>query len=229
HRLIADPTMLADFPLIGFPGGFSYGDDIAAGRIFAQQIVHHLHDAVRDFVHAGKPVIGICNGFQVLLQTGLLPGGASEAGCCTLTYNVGGSFVSRWVEMRCDSDKCVWTRSLQNGGRIRMPMAHGEGRFLTRDAATLATLNANHQVVLRYVAPDVSPDMPANPNGSEEDVAGICDETGLVFGLMPHPERFLFPENDPAWTRRDDRPDHGDGLQIFQNAVAYVGGGVGAR
>ncbi len=210
NRLIESPKLMADYQILAIPGGFSYGDDINSGRIFANQILQHLRDQVRVFVAAGKPVIGICNGFQVLVKAGILPGKADGAmdQTCTLAHNTSGRFMDRWVTLVAKGDKCIWTRGL---GTIELPIAHGEGRFVFGSDAIRRELWANQQIALTYEN--------ENPNGSEDAVAGVCDATGLVFGLMPHPERFVSGMQHPAWTRQQPVPDEGAGLAVFRNAV----------
>ncbi len=227
NQLLENPDRLGDYAILALPGGFSYGDDIAAGRIFANQMRHHLGDALRTFVEAGKPIIGICNGFQVLVKTGLLPGPFDPRGgqTATLAHNDNGRFIARWVGLAPVSRKCIWTRGLDK--RLELPIAHGEGKFVPADQGVLESLAANDQVALIYADDDGDPAdgrAPANPNGSVGDIAGICDPTGLVFGLMPHPERYLTPLNHPAWTRQNPPPQTGAGLRIFQNAVEHARG-----
>jgi phosphoribosylformylglycinamidine synthase len=226
NRLLESPRQLEQFQILAIPGGFSYGDDIAAGRIFANQITHHLRDAMRRFIEDGKPIIGICNGFQVLVKTELLPGAlAGQSGqLCTLTNNDCGRYVDRWVTLAPRGSKCIWTSGL---GPFELPIAHGEGKFVPADEPVRTALWANDQVALVYALPDGSPAggrFPENPNGSIDDIAGICDSTGLVFGLMPHPERFVSALQHPAWTRNRRRSDEGSGLGVFRNAVAHVAG-----
>ena len=215
NRVLENPKLLEGYQILALPGGFSYGDDIAAGRIFANQIRHHLGDAMRRFVEAGKPIIGICNGFQVLVKTELLPGAlAGKSGqTCTLTHNDSGRFIDRWVKLAPRGRKCVWTAGLLP---IELPIAHGEGKFVPANEAVRRALWDNDQVALVYDG--------ENPNGSTDDIAGVCDSTGLVFGLMPHPERHVDPIQHPAWTRRLTLPEEGEGLQIFRNAVLHVVG-----
>jgi phosphoribosylformylglycinamidine synthase len=219
NRLLESPNLLEGFQILAIPGGFSYGDDIAAGRIFANQIRHHLIDAMRKFVEAGKPIIGICNGFQVLVKTELLPGpiGGREGQTCTLTNNDGGRFIDRWIKLSPRGRKCIWTSGLET---IELPIAHGEGKFVPADDAVRRALWDDDHVALIYEGD--------NPNGSIDDIAGICDETGLVFGLMPHPERHVDAMQHPAWTRRLARegslPEEGQGLAVFRNAVLHVAG-----
>jgi phosphoribosylformylglycinamidine synthase len=245
-RLIADPAALERYDLIGFPGGFSYGDDVASGRIFAMRLRERLWPALAAAVTRGVLMIGACNGFQVMVQVGLLPGhaarrstegagasrpaarldGAAGGGpppqTCSLTHNIGGRFIDRWVRVVPNpASPCIWTRPLVGacapdieGAVLRLPVAHGEGRFVTDTPETLAAIEANHQVALRYAPGD-------NPNGSANDIAGICDPSGRIFALMPHPERYLAWENHPFWTRLPAEQRRGDtpGLRMFKAAV----------
>jgi len=229
NRLLEVPAILHDYQIIVFPGGFSYGDDIAAGKILANQITHHLKDALHEFVEAGKPVIGICNGFQVLVKTDLLPGPiAGRTGqTATLTNNDCGRFVDRWIRLASRGNKCIWTANLEP---LDLPIAHGEGKFVPASEDIRQALWDNEQVALVYVNRNDSPaagQLPDNPNGSVDDIAGVCDSTGLVLGLMPHPERYVEPFQHPASTRQQPMPMVGRGLQIFENAVRHVRDAVG--
>jgi phosphoribosylformylglycinamidine synthase len=232
NGLLEQPTLLDDFQILCLPGGFSYGDDIASGRIFANQIYHHLGEQMRGFRDAGKLLLGICNGFQVMIKCGLLleddPVHGPQA---TLDWNRSGKFEDRWVAMNTTSPRCVFLRGIES---MYVPVAHGEGRFVARSLAILQGLADRDQIALRYTASpgvqertfSVSTDpqvaYPANPNGSASDVAGVCDATGLALGLMPHPERHLDRTNHPRWTRGEGA-DPGDGFRLFQNAVEYFG------
>lgn len=213
NRLLENPSVLDQFQILAVPGGFSYGDDIAAGKILANQIAHHLRDSFTQFVESGRPIIGICNGFQVLVKTDLLPGplGGRTGQTCTLTNNDSGRFTDRWVKLTGREGKCIWTQGI---GSIELPIAHGEGKFVPADEAVRKQLWENSQVAVVYDHD--------NPNGSVDDIAGVCDATGLIFGLMPHPERHIDPIQHPAWTSRKPLPAEGQGLQIFRNAVQYV-------
>ncbi len=227
NRLLEDRGLLGRYQILAIPGGFSYGDDIAAGRIFANQIRHHLVDEMRAFVAAGKPIIGICNGFQVLAKTELLPGPiAGRAGqTCTLAHNDSGRFIDRWVSVAppaARNSRCIWTAGLS---AIELPIAHGEGKFVPADEAVRAALWENGQVALVYTRSDGQSAgglEPENPNGSTDDIAGVCDASGLIFGLMPHPERHVDATQHPAWTRFRKLPKEGQGLPIFRNAVAHA-------
>lgn len=223
NALLKDPGQLANYQILGFPGGFSYGDDIASGKILANQIIHYLKAPLRQFIDEGKLVIGICNGFQVLVKCGLLPGpipqlAAADTHPTTLTYNTSGKFEDRWVRIKSLSTICKW---IVPGTVFDVPVAHGEGRFVTRDAAVLEALKANDQIAFQYVdeTGNAATLYPANPNGSSEAIAGICDLTGRVLGLMPHPERIVEPVNHPHFTRGTA---HAGGLQVFQTALAYI-------
>ena len=218
NRLIENPKLLADFQILIIPGGFTYGDDIAAGKVLAVQLANALADAVGDFVNADKLVIGICNVFQVLVKTGLLPDGHIGPQQVTLTANDSNRFEDRWVSLRADSSRSVF---IETGAQLYLPIAHAEGKFVPRDEKTLKRLKDAGQIVFRYIAPDGGPARyPYNPNGSVDDIAGICDASGRILGLMPHPERHIEPWHHPQWTRNGLAPE-GDGLAVFRNAVKY--------
>ena len=221
NQLRVQPSLVSDAQILCLPGGFSYGDDIAAGRILAGQIRWHLSDVLREFKDAGKLILGICNGFQVLIQTGvLLIENAGAASAATLTDNDSGKFEDRWVHLKTDSDQCVFLKGLQ---RMYLPVAHAEGRFVTRREDVLNLLEERQQLALRYASSGrngAALAFPENPNGSQKNVAGVCDETGRVLGMMPHPERFIQRTQHPRWTR-ETLPEQGDGLALFKNAVGY--------
>lgn len=223
NRLREKPGILADYQVLCIPGGFSYGDDLGAGRILGNQIQHYLRDALHQFKAAGKLVLGICNGFQILIKSGiLLDDDAAGRPAATLTNNDSGKFEDRWIALRTTSKKCFFFSGIE---AMYLPVAHAEGKFVPRDPATLAALEAADQLVLRYAAlsgnemRDVP--YPNNPNGSVGAVAGICDSTGRVCGLMPHPERHIDPTQHPRWTRGPIARE-GDGLQVFRNAVRFL-------
>ena len=221
NQLAEAPHLLAEYQILCVPGGFSYGDDIAAGRIFANQLRLHVAEMLAEFHANGKLILGICNGFQVLLKTGLLAPEDSLGPGATLAWNDSGKFEDRWVQLKVVGNQSVFLSGITE---MELPIAHAEGKFVTRDSAALEALASGQQLALRYAsqsdpqASDVP--YPQNPNGSEANLAGLCDTTGRIFGLMPHPERFLDPTQHPNWTRRK-MPTEGDGLQLFQNAVRY--------
>ena len=220
NELLADVKVAGSFQILCVPGGFSYGDDIAAGRILGSQFRHHLSDALAEFKSADKLILGICNGFQVLAKSGFLLARENGKPLATLTWNDSGKFEDRWVNLTVQGTRCVFLRDVDS---LYLPVAHAEGKFVARDSATSETLAAAGQLALRYAAPNSSNgsvSYPANPNGSELDVAGACDETGRVFGLMPHPERYTELTHHPRWTRGEGC-EPGDGMAIFQNAVRY--------
>lgn len=214
-RVLDDSACLDAFQILTIPGGFSFGDDLGAGRIFASRIGTILHESLMKFRDRGGLILGVCNGFQVLVRAGLLPGGENTK--TTLARNASGHFEGRWVRLRTTGGK---TPFLTSSETIELPVAHGEGRFLMSSASDVESLDAQGQIVLKYVDSDDQPTevFPANPNGSILGTAGVCDSTGRVFGLMPHPERFVDPYHHPRWTRMGPKSE-GDGLRIFRNAV----------
>ena len=229
QNLISGNVDLSDFHILAIPGGFSYGDDIAAGILLAVEMKHKIRDALDKFVADGKLIIGICNGFQVLVRTGMLPGSGNSTNGnskntqrATLAMNTSARFECRWVDLETQQSSCVFTEGIKK--RLYLPVAHAEGRF-TAPSHVIEELESNNQIVFRYgihsESASVRSHYPNNPNGSDADIAGICDKTGRIFGLMPHPERFLTKWNHPRWTR-EDLPDEGDGIAIFKNAVDYV-------
>lgn len=225
NQIIDHPEIANQFQILCFPGGFSYGDDIAAGRIAAVQWQTRLSDTLAMFQDSDRLVLGICNGFQIMMRLGIFFEQDAATAPATLTWNRQGRFESRWVHLKPDSDHCVFLKEIE---QIYLPMAHAEGRFLMRDNVAREELKSANQIAVRYcteagASGDAELPFPDNPNGAEWNVAGICDPSGRIFGLMPHPERFLFPTNHPYWTRRESSGPHGDGLKIFQNAVAYFG------
>ncbi|MBN1465601.1 phosphoribosylformylglycinamidine synthase subunit PurQ, partial [candidate division KSB1 bacterium] len=176
-------------------------------------------EQLTEFHQDGKLVIGICNGFQVLAKAGLLPRiDLAATQDVTLTYNDSGKFEDRWVHLRVNESPCVFTQAMKK--QVYFPVAHAEGKFVPRNSEVLESLKDNGQIVFQYVRPDGAPSYPHNPNGSVDDIAGICDVTGRVLGLMPHPERHLHPTNHPQWTRLG-LAEEGDGVAIFRNAVHY--------
>jgi phosphoribosylformylglycinamidine synthase len=250
NRLIASPDLLSSYDILAIPGGFSFGDHLGSGRLLGNRLRFALRDPLRDFVANGGPVIGICNGFQVLVKTGLLPGPPAGGDTtpdfeqrASLALNESGRYEDRWVTLEFDQESpCVWTQGLT---RIDCPVRHGEGRFVVEDESVLDEMDAAHQLVVRYVDPATPRGVgrtderllyPTSPNGSARNIAGVCDATGLVFGLMPHPEavyakwlhpdhtRYTAPEAE-ASVPVDERSLgewEGEGLQMFRNAVEHV-------
>ncbi|MHB8969467.1 MAG: phosphoribosylformylglycinamidine synthase I [Pirellulaceae bacterium] len=223
NRLLENPRLPDDYQVLCLPGGFSYGDDIGAGRILANQIRHHLQDTLQTFKTAKKLILGICNGFQILIKSGvLLPDDPHTGPPATLAWNESGRYEDRWIHLVADAQHCEFLRGIEC---MYLPVAHAEGKFVVRDEPVLRQLQARRQLALRYcgdgaAVQDATLPFPENPNGSVANVAGICDDTGRVLGLMPHPERYIDPTQHPRWTRGEAR-DPGDGLAIFRNAVQY--------
>ncbi len=217
NQLRAGESRWSDYQLLVSPGGFAYADALGAGKLLALDLEVYFADEARTFVASGKPVIGICNGFQTLVKAGLLPDSDNPA---TLTFNASGHFECRWVTLAPQSQKCIWTRGLSEP--IYCPVAHGEGNFTLKDTTQVAQLHANDQIALGYVCPDGSKargEYPFNPNGSVEDIAGVCNPQGNVLGLMPHPEDHIRPFQHPRWTRGE----RGQlGLKLFINGVKYA-------
>jgi phosphoribosylformylglycinamidine synthase len=219
NRLLEEPGRVADYQVLCVPGGFSYGDDIAAGRILGNQMQHHLAGVLEEFRAVGKLILGVCNGFQILLKTKLLVAPDESGATATLTLNNSGKFEARWVKLNAEPNRCVFLQGIRE---IELPVAHAEGKFVVRDAKIFASMEATGRFVMRYAAKSGAGPVhyPDNPNGAMGNIAGVCDETGRVFGLMPHPERFVDPTQHPRWTREPAR-EVGEGLRVFQNAVRY--------
>lgn len=227
REVIDRPDLLDEFAILTIPGGFSYGDDISAGKILANQMVHHLAEALTRFVEAGKLVLGICNGFQVLVKAGLLPGplgNGADAGrqAVTLTQNDSARFEDRWIHLRSGPKDSPF---LPANRIFAMPIAHAEGKLVARNETVRRELQAQGRIALTYCDTEGRPGpYPVNPNGSECDIAGLTDATGRVLGLMPHPERHVHPTQHPLWTRRPDNPAAGDnGRILFETAVKSAG------
>ncbi|MFH1190080.1 MAG: phosphoribosylformylglycinamidine synthase I [Candidatus Omnitrophota bacterium] len=227
NELTRREKSLDDYQILAIPGGFTYGDDIASGKILANELKFKHEGALRKFIKSGKIMIGICNGFQVLVKAGLLPdlAGTGNTVESTLTLNDSDKFEDRWVYLKRADAKvrgpgCIWARGIDDV--IELPVAHGEGKFIPKDARTLKRMKDLGLIVFEYVdrsgrrAP-----YPYCPNGSVENIAGICDPTGRIFGLMPHPERHIAASQHPNWTR-NKKKTYGDGFAVFKNGVSYA-------
>ena len=218
NQLRAGERHLTDYAMVILPGGFSYGDALGAGRRWALGLTAYVQDALATFIADGRPVLGICNGFQALVKAGLLPGWSEKETPATLTHNASGRFECRWVTLLPEpNSRCLFTRDLTEP--ILCPVAHGEGRFVARSPEVVRQLEREGQVVLRYGRPDgtlANGAYPANPNGSIADIAGICNREGNVLGLMPHPEDAIWRHQLPQWTRGNQKPL---GLTLFENAI----------
>ena len=219
NELARRGKLLSNYQILVIPGGFTYGDDISAGKILANELRLKLGEDIHRFVDGGGLILGICNGFQVLVKAGILPKLLDEdRQRLTLANNDSNQFECRWVYLRVNQESpCIFTRGIST---LYLPVAHGEGK-VTADPETLDSLN----VVLRYADEkgDVQAGYPHNPNGSVDNIAGICDASGHIFALMPHPERFIHWTQHPRWTREAPKK-HGDGFGIFLNAVKWVKG-----
>ncbi len=219
--LLANKRLLKDYQILALPGGFTYGDDVSAGKILANQIKYNLEEDIKTFITEKKLILGICNGFQVLTKAGLLPSIDSHSQETTLTFNDSNKFEDRWVYLKICSHKSPFING-ENLTKIYLPVAHGEGKFITKDEHVLNRIAANQQIVLKYVNDrGEEAGYPWNPNGSVQNIAGICDSTGQILGMMPHPERYVEPTQHPHWTR-NRLVEYGDGFFIFKNAVSYA-------
>jgi phosphoribosylformylglycinamidine synthase subunit PurQ / glutaminase len=227
NDLRKNKTRFSGFELLVIPGGFSYADALGAGKLLALDLASYFADEISAFIAAGRPVLGICNGFQALVKSGILPGEspslrgeAVKGEGATLTFNAQGHFECRWVTLKPVSHKCLWTNGLDN--LIECPVAHGEGNFQVSEQFLLSPFDAEDQIALTYVCADGSPangEYPINPNGSILDIAGICNLQGNVLGLMPHPENHIHPYQHPQRTRGIK---HRNGLALFENGVKYA-------
>jgi phosphoribosylformylglycinamidine synthase len=231
-ELLYGEKSLDDYHFLNLPGGFLDGDDLGSAKAGANRILHAkvkgkeeiLYSQFMRFIKQGKLILGVCNGFQLLVKLGMLPGfdGDYRMQTVTLTFNDSGRFEDRWVYLRVSPDSpCIFTKNIAG---IYLPVRHGEGKFITKDQEILKRLHEDHQVVVQYSNEDyeeATMDYPANPNGAVDAIAGICNSTGRIFGLMPHPEAYLHYTNHPRWTR-EKLPVEGMGLAIFKNAVDFI-------
>ncbi len=224
---------LSDYHILIFGGGFSWADDHGAGVLIATKLRHHLGEQIQQFIEDGKLVLGICNGFQALVNLGLVPGfdNVYNERRVALTYNDSGNFIDTWVKLKTNQESpCVFTKGISS---IELPVRHGEGKFYAEDE-TIARLLKNKQIALQYAdgnGEQANGKWPQNPNGSINDIAGICDPSGRIFGLMPHPEAFNHYTNHPNWTKKKEalirrgkamESEEGEGIKIFRNAVEYL-------
>jgi phosphoribosylformylglycinamidine synthase len=222
---------LLEYQALVLPGGFSYGDYVRGGAIWAKLLLAKLGKELKAFVDENRPILGICNGFQVLVEAGFLPGfeGASTYPEATLATNVPPSYNCRWISIKHENrGKCVFTCNIPKGKALHVPVAHSEGRFLLpkeKEDRLLQRLYDNDQIVFRYCNKDGEPAkgrFPLNPNGSFHDIAGVCNPEGTIFGLMPHPERAFYWWQQPDWTRQDRMPESGDGRPILESLISYL-------
>ncbi|MCX9081684.1 MAG: phosphoribosylformylglycinamidine synthase I [Candidatus Methanoperedens sp.] len=222
NDLINGKERLSDYHILSFPGGFSFGDDIASGKVLANMVKYNIGEQIQEFIDSGKLILGICNGYQAMVKMGLLPGFNEDYSTqeVTLTYNDSGRFEDRWVHLKANrTSKCVFTKGIEN---IYLPVRHGEGKFVTKNLQVLEKLKKGNHIVFQYVDTEgKSAGYPHNPNGSVNNIAAICNKTGRVFGMMPHPEAFQHRTNHPRWTR-EELPEEGAGIAIFRNAVEYA-------
>lgn len=222
NELAAEKAKLLQSHLLVLPGGFSYGDDLGSGKVLAARLKLHLLETVLTFWEQGGLILGICNGFQVLVKLGLLPQveGKLEPQA-SLTFNQQAKFENRWVYLKANqSSPCVFTKGIQD--LLYLPVRHGEGRFVPKNKQLLQKIREQQLIAVKYVdAFGLPAPYPVNPNGSVDDAAGLCDQTGRIFGLMPHPEVFVRLTQHPAWTRKNVNLNQ-SGLKIFSNALAYI-------
>lgn len=237
EAILTNQLSLEKYDLIAFPGGFSFGDELGAAKAFANRLSHsskiegsNIKEKLQHHVNQGKCIIGICNGFQLLVKLGLLPGSGDNANqTVSLAHNESCQFESRWVHHNVRSSPCIFTKGISS---LYLPVRHGEGKLVANDKKTLENLFENNHIVLQYAddSGDITMQYPHNPNGSQQSIGGMCDSTGRIFGMMAHPEGALLFTNTPQWLRQKESlkrekkplPTHGPGYQIFKNAVDYL-------
>ena len=231
-ELLSGRVTLDNYHFLHLAGGFLDGDDLGSAKAGANRLRHaavsgsdeKLADQLHTFIAAGKLVMGVCNGFQLMVKMGLLPaiGGDYRTQSATLSFNDSGHFEDRWCTLKVDpASPCVYTKGIES---LYLPVRHGEGKFLA-EQATLDAIDQQHLAVVRYSTADgreLTMDYPLNPNGSLNAIAGVCDETGRLFGLMPHPEAYIHRTHHPRWTREPDLPEEGAGLILYKNAVDFI-------
>jgi phosphoribosylformylglycinamidine synthase len=217
NRLLEEPKMLENFNMLMIPGGFSFGDDLGSGKVFGNKMKFRLREPLEQFIKDGKLVLGVCNGFQILVKMGLLPVPDFQQRV-SLTTNDSGHYEDRWVILKVNQKSpCIFTRGMDY---LLVPVRHGEGKFIPKDSETLNELKEKNQIAVQYVDEKGNlAGFPYNPNGSVENVAGICDTSGRIYGMMPHPEAFNIPENCPYWVKGNVKEPMG--LRVFRNAVEY--------
>lgn len=231
-EILSGACSIGAYHFLNLPGGFLDGDDLGSAQVEGVRLRHArirttgrtLLEEIEDFIGRGMLILGVCNGFQALVKSALLPGEPRGQRRVSLTFNDSGRFEDRWVRLKVNPESpCVFTRGIES---LVLPVRHGEGKFVTDTDDTLAELEGNGMIALWYADEVLRPtmDYPANPNGSLAAVAGICDKTGRVFGLMPHPESYVHPTNHPCWTRLPALPAAGDGLALYKNAVSFLRG-----
>ncbi|MFC1725134.1 phosphoribosylformylglycinamidine synthase subunit PurQ [candidate division KSB1 bacterium] len=227
NDIIENKDTLKKYRVLAFIGGFAFGDHISAGKVLAVKFKYNLRDQFLEFIHNGNLFIGICNGFQPMVKMGVLPGfdGDYTTPAVTLAGNKNPGYFDTWVRLKVNSNSpCVFTKGIDF---MEVPVRHGEGQFIPLDNSVMERIKNNNHIAVQYVHPEtneVTDEYPYNPNGSEMGIAGICDETGRIFGIMPHPEAFLYPYNHPHYFRNritGDPPVKPNGLKIFENAVRY--------
>jgi phosphoribosylformylglycinamidine synthase len=216
NKFIKKKDDLAEYQILMFPGGFAFGDDLGSGRVLANKFRYSLRNELTRFIEEGKLILGVCNGFQVLVKMGILPAfdGAFYKQTVSLIENKSGQFEDRWVSLKPHDSVCLWTKNFDHN--LEVPVRHGEGQFVVREKSIIEQLWGKKMVALTYLPNKY----PFNPNGSIDGIAGICDESGRIFGMMPHPECHIFKYHHPHWTRGFEPPVNG--LKIFENGVEYA-------